>query len=250
MNVAAPIPLDAGFYSIEAEQQLLGSLILSDRLTAIVMRFGGDALFYDPVHAELYRLIARKYNAGELVSPITLKAVLEGDDLLDGHGGIAYVVRLVGGSIFTDRKSVEGIAQLLGQYAQKRALNAAILKAQQELMRGEMPPDDIATRLEGALAAREMAVQTMRPTSMLAAVNEAISLANEAYRGETANLVRFGIPPLDRLIPGLYPGELTLLGGRPAMGKSAVALTMALNAARAGHGVAIASLEMTPAAMA
>lgn len=75
-------------------------------------------------------------------------------------------------------------------------------------------------------------------------------MAIEAYQGTNSDLVRFGIPALDDIIPGLYPGELTLLGGRPAMGKSAVALTMALNAARAGHGVAIASLEMTPAAMA
>lgn len=250
MNIAAPIRPDAGFSSTEAEQQLLGSLIMSDGLTALVMRCGGDALFHDPVHAELYRLIEQKYNAGQLVSPITLKAVLEGCNLLDGHGGPAYLARLAGASIFADRKSVEGVAQLLGRYAQKRAIHAAISEAQQELMRGDLPPEDVATRLEGALIAREMTVQTLRPTSMLAAVNEAISLANEAYRGETKNVVRFGIASLDRLVPGLYPGELTLLGGRPAMGKSAVALTMALNAARAGHGVAIASLEMTPAAMA
>ena len=85
---------------------------------------------------------------------------------------------------------------------------------------------------------------------MLAAVTEAIAQSVEAYQGTNAELVRFGIPALDNIIPGLYPGEPTLLGGRPSMGKFAVALTMALNSARAGHGVAIASLEMNPAAMA
>ncbi len=250
MNAVTPLRPDTGFYSLEAEQQLLGALVMSDNMVPVVMRAGGAALFHEPVHADLYVLIEQKYNGGELVSPVTLKAALDGSDLLNQHGGPAYIVRLASQAIYADRKSVAGVADILAEYAQKRNIQGAIAEAQNSLMRGDARARDIATRLEGALIAQEMSAQTVRPTTMMAAVNEAISQAADAYHGNTEGVVNFGIPSLDRLVPGCYPGELTLLGGRPSMGKSAVALTMALNAARAGHGVAIASLEMTPAAMA
>nr|WP_255453293.1 DnaB-like helicase C-terminal domain-containing protein [Paracoccus shanxieyensis] len=85
---------------------------------------------------------------------------------------------------------------------------------------------------------------------MLRAVKEAQDQAFAAYRGDQHLSIQSGISTLDAIIPGFFPGELTILGGRPGSGKSAVALSMALNAARQGHGVAIASLEMTPSAMA
>lgn len=250
MSTVTQLRPDAGFYSIEAEQQLLGALILADGLVPVAMRMGGADLFCDPVHAEIYSLIEGKYNSGELVSPVTLKAALDGSGLLDGHGGHGYLPRLAGAAIFTDRKSVQGLANTLGEYAQKRAIQDAITEAQSCLVRGDMAAREIATKLEGALIAQEMAGQTVRPVSMLAAVNDALGQAAQAYHGSAEGVVQFGIPSLDSIIPGLYPGELVLLGGRPSMGKSALALTMALNVARAGHGVAIASLEMTPAAMA
>lgn len=250
MNTVTQLRPEAGFYSLEAEQQILGALILADSLVPTLMRAGGAALFHDPVHAEIYGLIEAKYNSGELVSPITLKAALEGSDLLEHHGGASYLARLPSVAIFTDPKSVRGLAQTLGEYAQKRAIQDAISEAQAALARGDMSAREIATRLEGQLIAQEMAGQTVKPVSMLAAVNDALGQTAQAYHGNTEGLVRSGILSLDAIVPGFYPGELTLLGGRPAMGKSSVALTMALNIARAGHGVAIASLEMTPASMA
>lgn len=250
MTTVTAIRPDAGHQSLEAEQQLLGALIMDDRLTPIVMRAGGADLFAHPLHAEIYEVIEARANSGELVSPVTLKAALQGSRDLDEAGGPAYLVRLAGCALSGDREAVRSLADLLAEQTRKRALTAAISEAQVGLLRGDMPAREIALQLERQIVAAEFASQADRPTSMLAAVREALAQAMEAYQGGNTDLVRFGIPALDDIVPGLYPGELTLLGGRPAMGKSAVALTMALNAARAGHGVAIASLEMTPAAMA
>lgn len=250
MTTVTAIRPEAGHHSIEAEQQLLGALMLDDRLTPIVMRAGGAELFAHPLHAEIYEEIEARANSGELVSVVTLKAALEGSPDLEEAGGPAYLVRVASYAIHGNREAIKGLADLLAEQARKRALTAAISEAQVGLLRGDVPAREIALQLERQIVAAEFASHADRPTSMLAAVTEAIAQSVEAYRGDNADLVRFGIPALDAIIPGLYPGELTLLGGRPAMGKSAVALTMALNAARAGHGVAIASLEMTPAAMA
>lgn len=250
MNTVTSIRPDAGHESLEAEQQLLGALMMDDRLTPIVMRAGGSDLFAHPLHAEIYEVIEARANSGELVSPVALKAALQGSRDLEDAGGPAYLVRLASCAMSPQREAVKGMAELLAEQARKRALTTAISEAQVSLLRGDIPARDVALQLERQIVAAEFASQADRPTSMLAAVREALAQAMEAYQGGNVDLVRSGIPALDAIIPGLYPGELTLLGGRPAMGKSAVALTMALNAARAGHGVAIASLEMTPAAMA
>lgn len=250
MNVVTAIRPDAVHYSLEAEQQLIGALMMNDRLTPIVMRAGGAELFFHPLHAEIYDLIEARANRGDLVSPITIKADLQGSSALDEAGGPPYLARLFSNALSGRRDVIQGVADVLAEHARKRALTAAISEAQADLTRGDTPARDIALHLERQIVAAEFSSHADRPTSMLAAVTEAIAQSVEAYQGTNAELVRFGIPALDDIIPGLYPGELTLLGGRPAMGKSAVALTMALNAARAGHGVAIASLEMTPSAMA
>lgn len=250
MNAVTPIRSETVHQSIEAEQQLLGALMLNDRLTSIVMRAGGAELFATQLHADIYEAIETRANAGELVSPVVIKAALRGSRELDQAGGPSYLARIAMNSVTGDRDVIRGLSDLLAELARKRSLSAAIAEAQASLLNAETPASEIANQLERQIVGSEFSTQADRPTSMLAAVTEAIAQSVDAYRGDTPELVRFGIPALDSIIPGLYPGELTLLGGRPAMGKSAVALTMALNAARAGHGVAIASLEMTPAAMA
>lgn len=248
MNVVTAIRPETGHYSMEGEQQLLGALLMNDRLVPVVMRTGGAELFHHPLHAEIYDLIEARANRGDLVSPVTIKADLQGSRDLEEVGGPAYLVRMASNSL--PPAFAADMAKHLAELARKRALAAAISQAQTSLLRGDIPATEIAHGLEREILAAEFTTEADRPVSMSAAVREAMAMAIEAYQGTNSDLVRFGIPALDDIIPGLYPGELTLLGGRPAMGKSAVALTMALNAARAGHGVAIASLEMTPAAMA
>lgn len=243
-------PPEAALWNHAAEQQVLGALIVSGALVPIVMRCGGDSLFAADVHAEIYRAIEAIHRAGELVNPFALTAALEGSSTLPEHGGPSYLSRLAYTAIYTTAPAVASLADTLAEYAHKRAIRTAVSQTLVELGQGHMRAAEIANRLEGALIARSLAVSTDKPSSMLAAIKEAVEQINEAYHGEGTPVVQSGIPPLDTIIGGFYPGELTLLGGRPAMGKSVVALTIAMNAARAGHGVAIASLEMTPAAMA
>ncbi|MEF9605656.1 DnaB-like helicase C-terminal domain-containing protein, partial [Paracoccus sp. PXZ] len=138
----------------------------------------------------------------------------------------------------------------MAELARKRQIQAAISEATASLARGDMKAADVAARLETAMLASSQIGDSTGPMSMLRAVTQSMDQTLMAYRGDYSHLVKSGISTLDSIIPGFFPGELTILGGRPAMGKSAVSLSMALNVARAGQGVAIASLEMTPEAMA
>lgn len=250
MSFINPQRPEVRHYSLEAEQQLLGSLIMADSPTPLVMREGGAALFHHPLHAHIYEQIEQKYKHGDHVSLFSLKAALEASDLLNEAGGPAYLVRLHENAIYQDLKAIKSIVEILAEYARKRALRSFVADVHVALDQGEMSALDIAARLEGRVVGLGMTAQADRPTSMLAAVTQAVGKVNDAYHGKIDALVRFGLPALDAVVPGLYPGELTLLGGRPGMGKSAVALTISLNVARVGHTVVIVSLEMTSDAMA
>lgn len=241
-------------HSVEAEQQLLGGFLLClsaqnqdvQRAYDATIRLGGSALFFDPVHATIFDAIRKKEQQGGLINPVTISEALRGSDGV-GDMGPGYLARLAGAAITNG--AVEYV-RLLSDLAQKRSLTAAINEAQAAIARGEDQASVIAGRLEASLISASISSDNSAPVSMLKALNDAIEQSLAAYRGEESDFVRSGMPSLDSIIGGFYPGELILLGGRPSMGKTAVALSMALNAARTGKGVCIASLEMNPEAMA
>lgn len=236
-------------FSIEAEQMVLGALLLHNAAgLGLVLRQGGAELFYDPLHARLLEAVTRKARAGALVSPVTLAEEFRADPGLAALGGAGYFARLAG--------AVIGAAQLadyiafLDDLRRKRGIMAAAQEALAAISRGEGSAREVATRLEGALITFAQGDTAGGPVSMAKAVTLATEQAFAAYQGATGDCIRSGLPALDKIIGGFYPGELVLIGGRPSMGKTGVALAMALNAARAGQAVTIASLEMNPEALA
>lgn len=236
-------------HNIEAEQQLLGSMLLggSDKLISEAIHAGGVDLFHDPVHARVFAAIQAKDKAGHLVSPVTLADMFRTDEGMAQLGGGRYLARLAGSAVSTT--AAGSYIDLLADLRRKRDIVAILNEAQASIARGEDGSDLIASRLEAALMGAQPVGQN-RPVSMLKATTDALEMANKAYQGEDAGGIKSGIGALDGIVPGFFPGELILLGGRPSMGKTAVALAFALNAARSGHGVCIASLEMSPEAMA
>lgn len=251
MREVAQIHRDFSPHNVEAEQQLLGAFLLSPdtvgKSLSDAIRAGGIDLFYDPVHARIFSAILAKDKLGHLVSPVTIRDAMASDEGLNDLGGPRYLVRLAGCSISASLASE--YIRLLADLKRKRELIAGMNAAQAAIAKGEDDAQTIATRLEASLMVMDGS-GTHRPVSMLAASTDALETAYKAYHGQDAGGVKSGIGSIDGIVPGFFPGELILLGGRPSMGKTAVALAFALNAARAGHGVCIASLEMTPDAMA
>lgn len=239
---------DIGPIAIEAEQQLLGALLLRNGRLASVETAGGADLFHDQMHAAIYTKIREAERDGWHAGPVTLGPWADAHDGLRDIGGRGYLVRLAGASISSNQS--DHYVRLLVEARAKRMLVKAMGEAREALSREDEPCSVIATRLELSLSAVGTSSEAPRPVSMTAAVTKAIEQSWAAHNGEEGDFVPTGIRALDSMLTGLYPGELILLGGRPSMGKTATALSIALNAARAGHGVAIASLEMNPEAMA
>jgi replicative DNA helicase len=231
--------------SAEGEQAVLGTLLLHQDKIGYAIQAGGDGLFHDPVHAEIFRIIREKDRAGHLVSPITIGDAMRDSEGLGQLGGARYLVRCAG---ISSPVALSGYVDMLADLSRKRRLIDALGEATGAIARGEDSASIVASRLESALI--EINPESGGPVSMAKAVTIAMEQVLGAYQGKDDSRVKTGLLSVDSMIGGMYPGELILLGGRPSMGKTGVALSIALNAARSGHGVVIASLEMNPEAMA
>lgn len=236
-------------HSIEAEQQVLGAILLGQPTTE-VEAVGGADIFYDPVHAAIYKLCKRLERDGREVTPVTVSASLSADleQSLSSLGGKRYLARMAGAAISPGL--VGEYAGVIAEAKAKRQIQEAMKGAQDLLSAGELSASDVAAQLESGLQAIGAAKSRITPVSMMRAVTDALEDVQAAYDGAERNVVSSGIIALDRMVPGFGPGQMWLVGGRPSMGKTAVALSMGLAAARAGHPVVIASLEMTPQSMA
>lgn len=236
--------------SVEAEQQVLGEMMMTNCEGSgynAALHAGGSALFYDPVHQSIFDACHAKAMQGFLVSPITIADVVRDDHGLRELGGPAYLVRLAG-TVFGANAGAHYVA-MLADLKRKRELVQVMNEAQAAIAHGQDDADTIVGRLEVALINADPVGQS-RPVSLAQALTGATEMIAAAYQGEDGGALRTGLTALDKIVPGLYPGDLVLLGGRPSMGKSAVASCIATRAARLGKGVCIASLEMTPENMA
>lgn len=231
---------------VEAEQQLLGALLLSDSFLDDCRAAGGEKLFYDPVHAEIFEQINARDKTGQLVSPVALKPWAQAHSGIQELGGPGYLARLAGASVSTSQALT--YVEILADLKSKREMLQAFRGAEQDIFEGQMRASEIASRIEGKMIAQDP-VSSRKPVSAMLAATDALRDAHSAYMGYDGGAIKTGFDCIDRLVGGLYPSELTVLGGRPSMGKTALALSIALNVARAGKPVTFCSFEMSPKAM-
>lgn len=250
MNEVAQLRPEAHPYSVEAEQQVLARMLFNnceDAGYSEALKFGGVDLFHDPVHQRIFETCHRKASQGFLVSPITVHEAMRNDAGLAGLGGGRYLVSMAKAIIGPDNGC--HYVHMLADLRRKRDLIAIMSEAQAAIAQGTDSADVIAGRIDTAIMG-QASVGPDQPVSLLRAMTSAVEMMGAAYQGAEDGVIRSGLLSLDAIVPGFYPGELILLGGRPSMGKSAVASCIATRAAKAGRGVCIASLEMTPESMA
>lgn len=238
-EAALPVPP----HSIEGEENVLGLVIEDNSLVDAANIAGGASLFYNPVHAAIFEKVAQTRREGLLADIVTLKDWANSHEGFKELGGAKYLVRLVANARL--HSQVGAYIEHLSEYAARRRVLAAAQTATADLLRGEAPALVIAGRLETAVSTLEGG-RAPKSVSMYAAMTDAVTQVKSAQEGGAPPCVPTGIRALDRLITGLFPGELILLGGRPSMGKTAAAINVAVNVALAGRKVAFASLEMAP----
>lgn len=230
-------------HNIEAEQQLLGALLLSnDRLDRITDLIRAEH-FYEPLHADIFDRIVGRVNAGQMASPVTLRSDMQNNAALKDVGGPAYLVRLAGASV--SAFAARDYAQTVVEAAAKRKLIEIGQRAQELIETGEQSAAEIAIEIEtaaGAVAASSEVRPLVR--SHVSTVTGAVREINNAYAGTVPPGISTGIPQLDSTIGFMRPGNLLVVAGRPSMGKTTLAQNLAYSAASAGVGVFFGSFEM------
>ena len=236
------VPSPAAPMNVEAEQQLLGCILLYNDQMHRVLPVVQAEHFFDPVHALIFERCRIQIDAERPANPVTLKAFLEREPGIQALGGPSYLVRLAGAALAP--VLALDYAKIVRDLADRRFALEAIDTARQSILSGDETAAAVVSRLETVLDAMQDDVGARGPVSMMKATTDALRDVNAAYMGEAPLAIPTGIQSIDAFAPILSPGNLVYLGGRPGMGKSAVALSIALGAARRGHHVIFSTLEM------
>ncbi|MXU65903.1 replicative DNA helicase [Oceanomicrobium pacificus] len=222
-------------HNIEAEQALLGALLVNndiyDRVAGIVQA----EHFYEPVHGRIFEVAARRIQRNALASPVTLKAFLEDDPGLQELGGPAYLARLAGASIST--LAARDYAQMVYDLAIRRDLIGIGHEIADQASRVDVenePAEQIVAAEQRLYQLGEKGNADTGFQSFLKAVTEAVEVANAAYQrdGGLAG-ISTGLTDMDKKLGGLHPSDLLILAGRPSMGKTSLATNIAFNIAKA-----------------
>lgn len=232
-------------HNLEAEESLLGALLLSRDAVGTVAEMGLVADdFYKPSHQHVYEAVRVLVSAGQPVDTVTVGDELRRVGLLDDVGGTAALV---------DLQNATPAVSNVGRYARivqdTAMLRRLIGVASQIAEIAYDEPDDVTKALDEA-ESRVFEVAERRVTDTTRPLSDLLSLTMDQLqetfeRGSTITGTATGFHDLDELLSGLQPSSLVIVGARPAMGKSAFALGMATHVAQTSNlPVLFFSLEM------
>lgn len=229
----------------EIEEVVLGAFITEPAAIVKVKDRIKSEMFFYPEHQLVYRAIEKLYEAGAGIDLLTVTDELRRADSLDKLGGPYFIVQMAGR--VTGSAHLEYHTGILTDLYVRRTL----IQSTQELLGQAMDMtyditdvlEEARKRLDGIDGTYVMDTLRDMPRLLEDTLQEGYYRKQHNRDGITG--IPTGLDELDRLTAGFQPGELTILAGRPAMGKTAVSLCMALTAAQAGAKVVYYSIEMT-----
>ncbi len=242
-------------HSLEAEQTLLGSILLdNDLLDQLEGRLHPEH-FYHPFHGHVFETIDKLVAKGFEANPLTVSENLSNkEDLAPGQDVNALLDKLLSQSYMPeDLNSIASI--ILATYMQRQLLAVGQELSGEAQRGGDWEKTlDILTTTEGKLFNLAESGQSQRTAQQLKnPLKEVIERAEAAkQRDSWLTGVTSGLKDLDKMISGFQHSDLIILAARPSMGKTALSVNVATNAAQAlqlqkpgGAGVAVFSLEMS-----
>ena len=233
-------------YSAEAEQAVLGSILIDSATVATAVTMLKPDDFYIPENAKIYDTLVSMFTGGEKIDPITLLDKLKELELYDDAGGRSYLYKLMEAT--PSAVNIEAYAAIVKDKAKLRKLAEVTGEANTRAM-GEV--GSVSEQLE-TLEQQLFELRGERSGAGLAPIREALNdslreMKELASQGGKLPGIPTGFRDLDFYISGLNRSDLIILAARPGVGKTSVALNIARYAAEAGEGknVLIFNLEMS-----
>ncbi len=242
-------------FDVEAEQALLGSILINNDAFERVSGFLEPEHFHEPLHQRIFEAISRVIRKGQLASPVTLRPYFSLDAAMQEVGGADYLAQISRFSPSVINSSDYG--RMIFDLAQRRHL----IKVGEEIVNTAYdPPVDLSPAEQIEEAEKQLYTISEKGRfgggfkSFRQALTGAVEVAERAYKSPShITGVATGLKDLDNLLGGLQPSDLIVIAGRPGMGKTALATNIAFHVARewsrtegkSGGRVAFFSLEMS-----
>jgi replicative DNA helicase len=229
----------------ETERALLGGVMLDPSQLLEVRERVASADFHRPAHEALFALLCELADAGQSPDTTLVLDELARRGNAEKVGGAGYVAGLPAAC-----PSVENLGTYASRVADHAVRRRLVLAAQtiiDEVEAGEKPTTDLLDVAEREVFALSQATGARDWHAISTVVDEQLmEIQTRAERPGDVTGIPTGFTDLDRKLAGFHPGQLIILGARPAMGKTAFALNLALAAAtRGGVAVGVFSLEMS-----
>jgi replicative DNA helicase len=226
-------------HNIDAEQALLGAILVNNEAIDRVTGFLEPLHFFDPLHAQIFEIAAKMIQAGKQATPITLKTFFDSAEPIDANLTVPqYLGRLAASA--TTIINAEDYGRTIYDLAVRRSL----ISLGEDMVNSafdapiDFPPKQQIEDAESRLY--DLAEQGKYGQGFMgfgSALTNAIEMANNAYQreGHLSGLAS-GLTDLDSKMGGLQTSDLIILAGRPSMGKTALATNIAYNVAKAYKG--------------
>jgi len=229
-------------FSLEAEQSVIGALMLDPEALGDVLDVISEQDFYSAAHRIIFGAIASIAAANQPVDVVTVCEKLTSGEQLDAVGGFGYVTDLAGNVSSTS--NVLAYAKIVGE----RSLERKMVEAGRAICEiGDNALMELDAKLSAVQA--EVSLLDARDDAVVTNFNSLLKGRVQAldarFRGGVITGLKTGFTALDERFDGLDPGVLWILAARPSMGKTTLALNLAQNAVNQGVDVLIFSLEMS-----
>jgi replicative DNA helicase len=232
----AVIPFRQAPYNLEAEQALLGAILVNNEAMDRVSGFLDPQHFYDPLHQQIYETAGKLIHAGKQATPITLRTFFETAEPISPTLTVPQYLGTLAANA-TTIINAEDYGRTIYDLATRRAL---IIIGEDMVNNAydspvDLPPQKQIEECETRLY--DLAEQRKYGSGFVTfgtALTTAIDMANAAFarEGHLSGLA-CGLVDLDNKMGGLQPSDLVILAGRPSMGKTALATNIAYNIAKA-----------------
>ena len=239
--------------NIEAEQALIGSVLINNDIIDEFSNIVNSSKFFDPIHKKIYEVIEALNAKGMIANPITLKNYFENNNGLNEVGGVDYLIKLTRFS--SSLKQAIDYSKIIHEMYVKRELILISGNVTEECHDDELEKtgENIIEDAEKSLF--DLAERGNFSQSFLKfnqAIDQTIEMATLAMKNDQGIVgVPTGLTDLDEKLGGLHKSDLVIIAGRPSMGKTALATNIAYYAAKKIQdngektSVAFFSLEMS-----
>lgn len=233
-------------YSLDAERAVLGSVLIRPECIALVISLIRVEHFYVPEHRHVYEAMLSLDANGQEMDPLVILERLKSDGVFDDAAGKSFMVELA--NAVPSAVNVKSYCEIVREKFLLRTLVTVSRDIVEKAVSGEDGADSILDSAEQRIYDIRKGKLTDGPTRLSDILTGEV-LPNLSKLGSDDADELKGIPSgfydLDSNITGFHKSDLIILGARPGMGKTSLALNMARNVSMAGHRVLFFSLEMS-----